>query len=60
MYAQATNSGVGANRVSANIVDPMLDIGSLLILAHNRKTGKMFTSRTSMIVSAVSALRVRI
>jgi hypothetical protein len=53
MYMQATNRGVDANPVFTNIVDPMLDIGSLLILAHNRKTGKMFASPTSMIVSAV-------
>jgi hypothetical protein len=49
MYTQTTNRGVGANRVVADIVDPMLDIGSLLIVAHNRKTGNMFIDLTSMI-----------
>jgi hypothetical protein len=42
---------VGAILFIANIVDPMLDIGSLLIVAYTRKTNKMFTAITSMIAS---------
>ncbi len=51
MYKQTTCRGVGAILFIANIVDPMLDIGSLLIVAYIRKTGKMFTAITSMIAS---------
>ena len=34
-----------------DVIDPMLDIGSLLIVAYNRKTGKVITESASMLVS---------
>jgi hypothetical protein len=36
-----------------DIIDPMLDIGSLLIVAYNRKTGKVFAEPACMIVLAM-------
>jgi hypothetical protein len=35
-----------------DIIDLMLDIGSLLSVAYNRKTGKVFTRLASMLASA--------
>jgi hypothetical protein len=47
---QSTNLGVVQ---LLTVIDPMLHIGSLLIVAYNRKTDKLFTSPASMVVPAV-------
>jgi len=58
LYTQSTNRGVGAILMVTDIVDPMLDIGSLLMVAYNRKPGKMFARTTSMIALRFQLLDV--